>query len=229
MLSRSLFRLTSTLARTQTNSIKTQQACRLTMLAPVAQCGFRSHFMNPYRNNPTPLSQAERDEQAVRPVWERVFDHKKYMQHDGPLKLSTGIAYLDVEPFPRMKLMKLYYLTLDEINQLPDVYSYKFLSRELTRFRMQVVDEHDNIREIEEKISSGLIEELIFQAHNELKLLRLIRQWKPWEEMVDDDDTTKEMLHNFASFRHDNPFPVVFENYDAQRYDRPPRDKPTSE
>jgi hypothetical protein len=29
---------------------------------------------------------------------------------------------LDVEPFPRMKLMKLYYLTLDEIKDLPDKY-----------------------------------------------------------------------------------------------------------
>jgi len=41
-----------------------------------------------------------------------VFDHKKYMEHDGPLKLGTGIAFMDVDPFPRMKLMKLYYLTL---------------------------------------------------------------------------------------------------------------------
>lgn len=41
-----------------------------------------------------------------------MFDHKKYMEHDGPLKLGTGIAFMDVDPFPRMKLMKLYYLTL---------------------------------------------------------------------------------------------------------------------
>jgi len=44
------------------------------------------------------------------------------MQHEGPLKLSTGIAFLDVEPFPRMKLMKLYYMTLEEIKDLPDKY-----------------------------------------------------------------------------------------------------------
>jgi len=99
------------------------------------------------------------------------------MKHEGPLKLSTGIAFLDVEPYPRMKLMKLYYLTLDEINGLPDEYGYKFLSRELTRFRMKTVDENISIREIENKIAAGLIEELIFQAHNELKLLRLMKKW----------------------------------------------------
>lgn len=77
---------------------------------------FRQTFMNPYKHDPTPMSDSVRQAQQSRPVWERVFDHKKYMHHEGPLKLSTGIAYLDVEPFPRMKLMKLYYLALDEIS-----------------------------------------------------------------------------------------------------------------
>ena len=31
---------------------------------------------------------------------------------------------------------------------------------------------------------------------------------------------------NMASFRHDNPFNVVHENYDAERHDRPNRNKP---
>ena len=84
------------------------------------------------------------------------------MEHDGTLKLSTGIAYLDVEPFPRMKLMKLYYLALQEISKLPDVYTYKFLARELTKHRMKIVDETRSIRDIEAKIAAGLVEELIY-------------------------------------------------------------------
>ena len=124
--------------------------------------GFRQTFVNPYKSDPTPMSDQVREKQTAKPVWDRVFDHKKYMIHEGPLKLSTGIAYLDVEPFPRMKLMKLYYLTLDEISNLPDEYAYKFLSRELTRFRMKTVDDNASIRAIEDKIASGLIEELIF-------------------------------------------------------------------
>ena len=73
---------------------------------------YRSGFMNPYLHDETPVSATERVEQAEKPVWDRVFDHKKYMMQEGPLKLATGIAFLDVDPFPRMKLMKLYYLTL---------------------------------------------------------------------------------------------------------------------
>ena len=80
------------------------------------------------------------------------------MQHEGPLKFSTGIAWMDVEPFPRMKLMKLYYLILQEIAALPDEYGYKFYCRELTRYRMKVVDDNMSIRAIEEKIASGLVE-----------------------------------------------------------------------
>ena len=83
------------------------------------------------------------------------------MQHEGPLKFSTGIAWMDVEPFPRMKLMKLYYLILQEIAELPDEYGYKYYCRELTRYRMKIVDENMSIRTIEEKIAGGLVEQLI--------------------------------------------------------------------
>ena len=118
------------------------------------------------------------------------------MKHEGPLKLSTGIAWLDVEPFPRMKLMKLYYLTIAELKDLPDVYGYKFLSQELTRFRMKVVDENMRIRDIEDKIAFGTIEELIYAAHNELKLLRLMKNWKPWEYLMTKDSDGFEIISN---------------------------------
>merc|ERR1719491_266676 len=99
-----------------------------------------------------------------------------------------------------MKLMKLYYLILQEIENLPDVYSYKFLSREMTKFRMKVVDDNKSVRDIENKISAGLIEELIFAAHNEIKLLRLVGKWKPWEAW-NDTETDKEALMMMGAWR----------------------------
>ena len=122
-----------------------------------------------------------------------------------------------------MKLMKLYYLALQEIEQLPEEYGYKFLSREMTRFRMKVVDETMQIREIEDKIASGLIEELVFAAHNEVKLLRLMKEWKPWLDFEAEKDNMREALHGMASFRLDNPFATVFENYENMRHDKQPR------
>ena len=138
-----------------------QLAGKMPLMAVQART-FRSTFKNPYSSDPTPMPDDERASQQDKPVWDRVFDHKKYMQHEGPLKLSTGIAFLDVEPYPRMKLMKLCYLTLEECNKLPKEYAYRILSREQTRYRMKVIDENMKIRDIEDKIGMGMIEELIF-------------------------------------------------------------------
>ena len=76
--------------------------------------------------------------------------------------MATGFSLIDVEPFPRLKLMKLYYMCLDEMKDIPDVFKYKFLSAEMTKYRMGIVDETLNIRAIEEKIGEGIVEELIF-------------------------------------------------------------------
>ena len=41
-------------------------------------------------------------------------------------------------------------------------------------------------------------------------------------------EETKEHLLNYASFRMDNPFVVHDENYEAERFDRKPRAKPSN-
>ena len=46
---------------------------------------------------------------------------------------------------------------------------------------------------------------------------------------MQDAELAKEHLINMASFRQDNPFNVVHETYDAERYDRKPRRKPTAQ
>ncbi len=48
---------------------------------------FRSDFLNPYKHAPINLTETERKKQDELPVWDRTFDFKKYMEHDGPLKV----------------------------------------------------------------------------------------------------------------------------------------------
>ena len=203
------------------------QLCNKLSLMQTSQRFFRPPSQNIYRADPTPISEKESTEQESKPVWERVFDHKKYMKHEGPLKLSTGIAYLDVEPFPRMKLMKLYYLCIQELKDLPDAYGYKFLCQEMTRFRMQVVDENLSVRAIEEKISAGMIEELIYCAHNEIKLLKIMKSWKPWETLNTNDFDDKEELMNLMAMSRTHPFPVEFERFEDD-YHAPSSRRPTA-
>ena len=52
---------------------------------------------------------------------------------------------------------------------------------------MKVVDETKSIRQIEEKIAYGMVEELIMAAHNELKLIRIMKHWSPWEQLFSED------------------------------------------
>jgi len=122
-----------------------------------------------------------------------------------------------------MKLMKLYHLCLQELKDMPDEYGYKFLSQELTRFRMGIVDETMSVRAIEEKIAAGLIEELIFQAHNEIKLLKIMKQWKPWENLCTRDMSDKDAMHRALNFTGGNPFPATFERHDDAHHTAPPR------
>ena len=87
---------------------------------------------------------------------------------------------------------------------------------------MKVIDENRSIRTIEEKIASGLVEELIYQAHNELKLIRIMKSWKPWEYIFSEVQE-KEALLNMMNIRNDNPFPSVSETYENVRTNKPNR------
>ena len=90
---------------------------------------------------------------------------------------------------------------------------------------MKVVDETKSVREIEEKIGYGLVEELIYAAHNELKLIRIMKHWRPWETLF--AENSKEFDINMMNLRNDNPFPTNFERFDNMRNDRPDR-RPTA-
>ena len=189
---------------------------------------FRSYRLerpNPYISSEVKVTKAEIEEQKELPVWERMFDHKKYMEHEGALKMTTGLSMVDVEPFPRLKLMKLYYMTLDEIRDIPDSYNYKAVVEEVTKYRMEVVDTNKNVRDIEKKIAYGMVEELIIQAHNELKLMKLVKQYKPWEYLKDYEDVNaKEQI---LSLSKSNIFGTPVENFQHDKNTAPPRWKPT--
>lgn len=87
---------------------------------------------------------------------------------------------------------------------------------------MKVVDENKQIRAIEEKIASGMIEELIYAAHNEIKLVKIMKNWKPWDHIYSEVEDKETML-NMIAFSPVNPFAAHFEHYNNVRTDRPVR------
>ena len=63
-----------------------------------------------------------------------------------------------------------------------------------------------------------MVEELIYQAHNEIKLLRIMKNWKPWEYLHTRDFEEKEVLNDMLSFRSGDVFAQHYERYDDQKH-----------
>lgn len=91
-------------------------------------------------------------------------------------------GYEPVEPLGKAKsiLEDLYGQILTALEQVPKEAGYRVLVEATTKDRLRIVQEGKTYEEIEEKIGTGLVEELIEQAQDELKLIPDIVAWKPW-------------------------------------------------
>ncbi|OLL24179.1 putative NADH dehydrogenase [ubiquinone] 1 alpha subcomplex subunit 5, mitochondrial [Neolecta irregularis DAH-3] len=96
---------------------------------------------------------------------------------------STGLTGLMSHPNPRPALVDLYKQTITRLSALPDHAVYRQSVESITLERLKVVEETEDVEEIEKKLGSGLIEELIHQAQDELYLIGKMEEWKPWEEL----------------------------------------------
>jgi NADH dehydrogenase (ubiquinone) 1 alpha subcomplex subunit 5 len=87
------------------------------------------------------------------------------------VKETTGIVGLEVVPNAREVLMGLYTRTLKEIEAVPKDEGYRKAVESFTKHRLQICQEEDDWKRIEDKIGCGQVEELIEEAQDELKLI----------------------------------------------------------
>ncbi|KAL5209970.1 hypothetical protein ABZP36_005593 [Zizania latifolia] len=87
------------------------------------------------------------------------------------VKETTGIVGLDVVPNAREVLIGLYNRTLKEIEAVPKDEGYRKAVESFTRHRLQICQEEDDWKRIEDRIECGQVEELIEEAQDELKLI----------------------------------------------------------
>ena len=78
---------------------------------------------------------------------------------------------------------------------------------EQTKFRMKVVDEHESIREIEETLKSGIIEVQILHAHNLVKLVRILKEWQPWNRRSEHKDPGSDTDIDLQAIFHSPDLP----------------------
>ncbi|KAI5693329.1 hypothetical protein M8J75_013903 [Diaphorina citri] len=100
------------------------------------------------------------------------------------VKRTTGLTGLAVSNDPKHSLTVLYNKILRVLAKMPDDAAYKKYTKEIVDTRIKVVQQAKSIDEMETKIKSGQIEEVIIQAENELLLARKILNWKPWEPLL---------------------------------------------
>lgn len=96
---------------------------------------------------------------------------------------ATGITGLNPVQHPRPILLEKYNATLSLLSQMPSSSIYRKATEALTKQRISIVESTEDVNTIEQQIGSGLAEELIHTAQDELSLAEKMLQWKPWEPL----------------------------------------------
>ncbi len=149
------------------------------------------------------------------------------MRHKGELKSTTAQFMVDVEPFPRLKIMMLCQIINDLLNEFDNKFIYKAIVRELIKYIMEVVDEHESIVEIESAlVDYENVENLIEKLHDEVTLLRKFLKNDSYKVMMEDsnDDDDFEGFFTSAAFAENGPSSNGEANT-HRKHDKPERSK----
>ncbi|GAA5898060.1 hypothetical protein JCM8208_000144 [Rhodotorula glutinis] len=104
-------------------------------------------------------------------------------------KLSTGITGIAVHPEPLSALVDSYKSTLNVLDKIPASAVYRQSAEAITRERLAAVErlggegDEASIEQVEQAIGAGIVEELLMQATDELKLAGKMIEFKSWEEL----------------------------------------------
>jgi len=120
------------------------------------------------------------------------YNKDKYEVPSSKIKYATGYALLDIEPMPRARIMKLCYILMDRLKEIPEDAMFRIYSEEKFKYIMRHTDETEDIRTLEETFGHESIEIFIQCLHNELQLIEHMKVVQPW---VARDQNTE--LHKF--------------------------------
>ncbi|XP_078369182.1 NADH dehydrogenase [ubiquinone] 1 alpha subcomplex subunit 5-like [Oculina patagonica] len=97
------------------------------------------------------------------------------------VKKSTALVGLAVSKAPREALTKLYKDTLKVLGNMPQNAQYRIHTEQITKQRLGLVEQENDISTLEKKLGAGQIEEVIKQAEDEFSLAKKMQEWQPWE------------------------------------------------
>ncbi|CAG7835891.1 unnamed protein product, partial [Allacma fusca] len=97
---------------------------------------------------------------------------------------TTRLTGLAVAKNPHHTLGIMYGKIMRSLNKMPQDAAYRKYTEQIVTQRIEILKNTPNVAELEAKLNSGQIEEVIVQAENEVFLARKMLEWKPWEPLV---------------------------------------------
>ncbi|XP_040602538.1 NADH dehydrogenase [ubiquinone] 1 alpha subcomplex subunit 5-like [Mesocricetus auratus] len=105
---------------------------------------------------------------------------------EGLLKKTTGLVGLAVCDTPHERLTILYTKILDIMKQFPKHAAYRKYTEQIISEKLDMVKVEPDVKNLENLLQGGEVEEVILQAEHERSLARKMLQWKPWEPLVEE-------------------------------------------
>ena len=99
----------------------------------------------------------------------------------GYAKKATQLVGIAVAKTPRKTLTEVYQKTLGILATMPSTSVYRQQAEYITKERLDLVNNNEDVMALEKKINCGQIEEVIMQANHELSLAEQVAVWKPWQ------------------------------------------------
>lgn len=121
-----------------------------------------------------PVTAAPFDPHTVNP--------EDYRDLHRPVKFRTGYATLQVEPFPRLKIMELgRFLLANLAKDIPEDALQRLFMEEHVKYIMELTHETPNVLDLEMKLGTDCIELFIDQMADYMKLVDVMRDDRIWE------------------------------------------------
>ena len=149
--------------------------------------------------------------EAKPPVWTKPYDAAKYEVINTKIKTRSGYAFMDLEPMPRAKLLKIGYIILDKLKAIDENVLFRIYQEEKTKWIMEKADEIEDVEELEAALGTDSIERFILFWRREVTLVDQMIIDKPWnmkpteEEQQDMREFEKETEETLRHQRIDAP------------------------
>jgi NADH dehydrogenase (ubiquinone) 1 alpha subcomplex subunit 5 len=116
------------------------------------------------------------------------------------VKETTNIVGIPVQPRWREMLLKLCDDILEAIKAVPENTFYRVVTENNFKHFRQVVQNNTDYEIVEDLINRGQVEELIMMFEDELQLIPMMVEWKPWEVTETDAAVMRDDLQHNDDF-----------------------------